>query len=299
MDNSRQTLRQLSKKIGLTAPSIKKRIDSLTESGFIKDYIVTLGNKYINATEAIIIATTDGSVEFDEFAQEVQSNNCVFLILPMTSGELFLRAMYTEESDLSGLIDIVTNFPGVQNVEVHTTYRHEGTSQLSDFTMTQLKILSQLISNPRMPPHEIAARSGLSVKKVNQNLDTLITENMVIFGIKWNPFGKGTSVVVVPIHYDNQQTNPDYITDWLSTRFPIEFWYARVSKEHPTLFAIFGIDDIQKLDYMTTEIRNQKWTEAVSVMIGYSSINLDTPPMTMLVDLLSKNHLWPPPDKRP
>ena len=297
MDNSRQTLRQLSSKIGLTAPSIKKRIDSLVEDGFIKQYIVALGNKYIEATDAIILAHTDGSVNLEEFIERIQDSEIVFLILPMISGELFLRVAYTDSHELSELVEILTNYSGVTDVAVHTTHIHKGGGNLSDFTKIQLKILSQLVANPRMPAHDIAARSGVSVKRVNQNLETLIGENMVHFGIKWNPHGKGTSVVVGLIEYDSRKTSPDYIDDWLSLRYPIEFWYARVSHEEPLIFAIFGISDIRYLETITKDILNQKWNESVSFMIGHSSTNLDTLHIIKLVDLLSSHGLYPPVDK--
>lgn len=298
MDNSRQTLRQLSEKIGLTGPSIKKRIDRLVEDGFIKEYIVLLGFKYIKATDVIILVKTDGSINVEDFIECVQVYRSIFLIVPMVSGELFLRVSYSHPDELSEVVSMVSDFSGVTSIEVHTTEICEGGGNLSEFTTVQLRILSQLVLDPRMPPHEIAARSGLSVKKVNQNLDILIQDNMVIFGIKWNPFGKGTSVVVAPIRYDTKQTTPDYVNDWFITRYPIEFWYSRLSKEEPLLFAIFGISDMKKLEEITRDIQNQKWAEAVSVLIGYSSTNPDTPTMTMLVDLLTIQGLWPPCDKR-
>jgi DNA-binding Lrp family transcriptional regulator len=291
MDNSRQTLRQLSLKIGLTAPSIKKRIDSLIEDGFIKEYIVALGNKYIQATEAIILARTEGSVNLEQLITRLRENEIVFLILPMTSGELFLRVMYSDAHELSKFLEMLDQYNGISDVAVHTTHVYEGGGNLSDFTKSQIKILNQLVVDPRMPAHEIAAGSGVSVKKVNQNIDILVKENMIHFGIKWNPHAKGTSVVMNLIEYDPTQTNPDYINDWLSLRYPIEFWYLRVSQEKPIVFAVFGISDIRYLETLTKDIMNQTWTASVSVMIGYSSTNLDTLHITKLIALLSSHGL--------
>jgi DNA-binding Lrp family transcriptional regulator len=298
MANSRQTLRQLAPKIGLTAPSIKKRIDRLVEVGFIKDYIVTLGQKYLTAKSAIIIVRTDGSVNLDQFTERLQEDRTVFLILPIASGELFLRAMYTTPDELTNLKQKITEFSGVERIDVHVTDVYESDCELNEITTTQLKILSQLVLDPRMQTHEIAARAGLSVKSVEQNLETLVQEKMVLFGIKWNPFGKGTSVVVAPIRYNPKKTTPESINQWFTTHYPTEFWYSRSSMDEPLLFAILGISDISKLEGMAKNLQSQEWTETVSVMIGYSSVNPDTPTMTMLTDLLVSHGLWPPPDKR-
>jgi DNA-binding Lrp family transcriptional regulator len=298
MNNARQTLRELSPKIGLTAPSIKKRIDRLVEVGFIKDYTVALGNKYIDATAAIVIARTDGSVNPDIFIEQFQDNRAIFLILPIVSGELFLRVMYTKRDELSALRKKITDFKGVESVDVHVTYVYESESTLSDFTSAQLRVLSQLTLNPRLPTHEIAARSGLSVKIVEQQLEAFVREEMVTFGIKWNPFGKGTSVAVAPIRFDSNQTTPESIDQWLTTHYPIEFWYSRTSKDDSLIFAILGVSDIKKLEDLTRDLQNQKWVETVSVMIGYSSVNPDSLPMTLLIDLLKNNELWPPSDRR-
>ncbi len=298
MDNSRQTLRQLARKIGLTAPSIKKRIDRLFEVGFIKDYIVTLGSKYITAKSAIIIVRTDGSVNLDKFTACLQKDRAVFLILPIASGELFLRAMYTSPSELSNLKRMINDFDGVESIDVHVTDVYEGDCELTDFSETQLKILSQLALDPRMPTHEIAARSGLSVKNVEQNLETLVREKMVLFGIKWNPFGKGTSVVAAPVRYNPNKITPESIEQWFSTRYPIEFWYSRTSMDEPLLFVILGMSDITKLEELTKNLQKQEGVENVTVMIGYSSVNPDTLPHFMLIDLLTAHKLWPPPDRR-
>jgi len=297
MTNARQTLRQLVPKIGLTAPSIKKRIDKLVEVGFIKEYIVALGNKYIDATSAIIIARTDRSVNADHFINHFQDNRILYLILPMLSGELFLRVMYATPDELSDFIELLSDFDGVKSVDVHVTEVYESERALSDFTTQQLRILSQLISDPRLPTHEIAARSGLSVKIVEENINILIRENMVIFGIKWNPFGKGTSVVVVPIKYISDKSSPESIAQWFKTYYPLEFWYFRSSMDEPLLFAILGMSDISKLEELMRDLQNQDWVVAASVMVGYSSVNPDILPMTMLLDLLTTHGLWPPSDR--
>lgn len=298
MDNSRQTLRHLAKKIGLTAPSIKKRIDRLTEVGFIKEYIVTLGHKYITAESAIIIVKTDGSVDLDRFTARFQDDRAVFLILPIASGEIFLRAMYTTQDELSNLTKKITDFDGVENVDVHVTEVYESECDLTDFTTPQLKILSQLVRDPRLPTHEIAARTGLSIKSVEQNLETLVREEMVLFGIKWNPFGKGTSVVAAPVRYDPDRTSPDVIKKWFNTNYPIEYWYSRTSVHEHLLFAILGMSDITKLDELTRNLQKLEGIESVTVLIGYSSVNPDTLSHIMLIELLTANDLWPPKDKR-
>ncbi len=298
MDNSRQTLRQLSSKIGLTAPTIKKRIDQLIEDGFIKQFIVYLDDKYIKGTESILLVKTDGSVNLNPLVKRIQDYKIVFLIMPMTSGELYIRVLYTESSEISEFVDMLSSYDGVTGVEVHKTRIFEGGNDLSDFTPTQLKILSQLAHDPRMPPYEIAARSGLSIRKVNQNLETLVRESMVQFGMKWNRHGKGASLIVGVIRYNPKLTTPDYINDWFSLRNPIEYWYSRKSLEEPVIFSIFGVNNIQYLDTLTKDILNQKWAESVNVMICYSSTNPDIPHITKLIDLLSSHELWPAPDLR-
>lgn len=298
MNNARQTLRELAPKVGLTAPSIKKRVDKLVEVGFIKEYTVGLGSKYIDATNAIIIAETDGSVKPDQFIHKFQDNRAVFLILPMVSGELFLRVMYTSTDELSNLTNMISNFVGVKSVHMHVTDVYESVCSLTDFTTLQLKILSQLVLDPRMPTHEIAARSGLSVKNIEQNLDTLVREEMVDFGIKWNPFGKGTSVVMAPIKYDTKRATPESINHWFNAHYPIEFWYSRTSLNESLIFAILGVSDISKLEELTRALQNQDWVESVTVMIGYSSVNPDSLPITMLIDLLTTHGLWPASDRR-
>ncbi len=298
MNNSRQTLRELSPKVGLTAPSIKKRIDKLIEVGFIKKYIVALGYKYIDATSATVIVRTDGSVKPDRFIQKFQDNRAVFLILPMVSGELLLRVMYTSTNDLSNLTELISNFDGVKSVHVHVTDVYESRCSLTDFTIVQLKILSQLVLDPRMPTHEIAARSKLSVKSVEQNLDTLVREEMVFFGIKWNRIGKGSSIVTAPIKYDSKKATPESIVQWFTIHYPIEFWSYRASLYEPLIFVSLGVNDIFKLEELTRALQNQDWVESVSIMVSYSSVNPDMPPMTMLIDLLTNHGLWPPSDRR-
>lgn len=298
MDNSRQTLRQLSSKIGLTPPSIKKRIDQLIEVGFIKQFIVYLDDKYIKGTAAIVLVRTDGSVNLEQFIERIQDNQIIFLILPMISGELFLRVFYTEPQELSKFVEMLSGYDGVIDVEVHTTRVHKGGSDLSDFTTPQLKILSQLAVDPRMPAHEIAARAGLSIKKVNQNLETLVDENMVRFGMKWNRHGKGTFVALGLIKYDSNLTTPEYITDWLTLRYPIEFWYTRVSMEKLVVFAVLGVSDIIFLETLMKEIQKQEWQESISILIGSSSTNLDIPHITRLIDMLTSHGLWPAVDMR-
>ena len=149
-----------------------------------------------------------------------------------------------------------------------------------------------------MPAHEIAARTGLKVRKVNQNIETLVKESMIHFGMKWNRHGKGSSLVLGVIRFDPSETTSDYINDWLGLRNPNEYWYSRVSLDEPVVFAIFSVNNVQRLETLTKDIQNQKWAKSVSTMISYSSTNLDIPHITNLVELLTSHNLWPAPDMR-
>jgi len=295
--NCRISYRDLGKKVGLSASSVKKRIDNLENSGFIDHYIVALNPEFTNVRLATLLIFTDASVKIRTFKDAVMSVEGVYMILPLINGNFYLSIEYADQSVLDGLVQLIRTIEGVERVEIYDVFPPGAKSELPEapqFTRNELDVVSQLAINPRMVDHDIAARLQLPSKKVKQVLRNLQNENKIALTLRWNPsLGRNIAFNLV-IKYDPNLATAQEITSRLSVLYPDLYFNSRVVESRTTIFAVFALEKVVDMETIAMTVLDFDEVVSCFAITYYNAIVGKTLSRIKLERLLEKEGLWPP-----
>ena len=153
-ENSRQSFRKLSVKVGLSASTVKKRIDKLIESGFISEFTVILNDYYVNTKRMSILVETDGTLSKQNLVEILKTQPSIFVILPFISGHFFLNSLHENLHESESLKSCMQTIEGVSKVEMHWTGGVDEISE-TDFYFTTCECMK--MHSERTPPRLVGA----------------------------------------------------------------------------------------------------------------------------------------------
>ncbi|MHA1936570.1 MAG: winged helix-turn-helix transcriptional regulator, partial [Candidatus Thorarchaeota archaeon] len=249
--NCRMSFRELSKVIGLSASSVKKRLDFLVESGFIESFGVYINPESSNIRYSNIIVYTDSSLPIKVFMDAVQKHEGVYLVYPLISGDYYVGFDYSEDEDFDALCETVQQLHGVSRIERYNqqyNLEKKNKPDTPEFSLNELKILKQLLTDARMPMHEIASRSGLPIKRVRRIMKELEDSKRVIFTGTWNPnLGRSLTFTSI-IRHDTDSFSTETFLEWLYTTYPADYWATRDYPSHQTMFSFFITENLSSME---------------------------------------------------
>jgi DNA-binding Lrp family transcriptional regulator len=294
--NCRVSYRELGKKVNLSASTVKKRIDNLEEAGFIDHYMVTLNPDLTDARYATLLVSTDASVRIESFKDIALSVDGVYMILPIVDGNFYVSIEYSKPSTLEEYADLLQSVLGVESVEIYDVLPQDakiGLPEVLDFTRSESIVLSQMMDNPRIADHDIAAQLKWSTKKVKQILQNLEKEKKVAWGLRWNPnLGKGIAFNLV-IKYDSRTTDAQRITNWLDEQHPESYFNSRIVESRSTIFAVFDVRRVVDLEPIAMAVLDLQGISSCYAITYYNAILGKTLSRIRLERLLEKEGLWP------
>jgi DNA-binding Lrp family transcriptional regulator len=294
--NCRISYRDIGKKVNLSASAVKNRVDNLENSGLIHEFGVTLHPEHINVRYATILVNTDASIKISTFGDTVMSFEGVYMILPLIDGNFYVSIEYSKETDLQDFCKFVSAIPGVQDSDVYDVLppgEKLDLPEIPDFTRNELFVLSQLVINPRMQDHEIAASLGWPTKKVKPILHDLETGNKVAFGVRWNPnLGYDLAFNLI-VKYNAEQTSPSELMGRMNEEFPEIYLASRVVESRSTVFAVCTAEKVVDIEPLAMAVLAYPGIRSCYAITYYNAILGKTLSETRLVKLLEKEGLWP------
>ena len=283
----RMTYQTMADKLDLSATAIKKRVTKLLDTGVIDRFVTTLNYEMIDSDLLLAIIQTDGSEFQDDFIDEVGNNPSVVQVSSIACGKGGLYSVFAVTSGLPALSDFGTfirTLESVTNTEVHVLLYPRG--KKITLTKLQLRVLKQLVDNPRMSIVEIAELTGMTARRVRRTITELQDGGGINFAIFWN-LGKGhLNEVLLRIEWDEKNITHEGVIDWLRKEYPLEFWSPFISAASPMIFARFVVEDLETIESITRTVRRAPFVKSLSTLVFYSNNLFDWPAVTELRLLL-------------
>ncbi len=264
--NCRISYQELSRKYGISANAIRRRILNLEESGVIAGYSIALSPAMTGTDSLFSLLSTDGSRDEVEMVGAIGASRNVLAAAAYTDGTYALVAEYHGPEELQELGTFLRTLESVENVEIHIFLRRWGSEM--KLTKTHLRVLEPLLSDPRMPIVDIAQKTGLTARRVRRLIRELEEDGALRF-TALPELGAATSVpYIVRILWDEKTATYSTITDWLFKEYSIQHWETYVSASEPVIFSLLVADDITDLTETVRSIRRNEHITSVKAMIG-------------------------------
>ncbi len=137
--NCRLSYQELSRRYGISANAIRRRVLNLEESGEIGGYSLMLSPTMVGVNRILGLLTADGSRDEVEVMDEIGSHSGVIASASYSNGIYALVGEYTSPEELLDLSSYFRKIESIEKTEVHQTIVPLGTQM--ELKRMQLRVL--------------------------------------------------------------------------------------------------------------------------------------------------------------
>ncbi len=278
--NCRLSYQALSRKLGLSANAVKKRVSRLLETGVIERFVVELTLAMQDADLLLADILTDGLEDQEVIITQMGNYPMIRNVNLFSDGAYQIIAEVPGSQGMSAIGKFLRGLQYVTQVEMHTLIPAGGTptspsSQIVsrgkkiEFTSLQLRVLKSLVEDPRMAVNDIARNSGLTARRVRKVLQQLQESGAVHFTVRWNWNAGGSTHVSIRLQWDDTKTSPETIIQQLHAEYPLLFWYAFSSVMKPLLFCVFLVDHVREIEPITRRVKQLPYITQVKTRVTF------------------------------
>jgi DNA-binding Lrp family transcriptional regulator len=267
--NCRTSYQSLAEKHGVSATAIKKRVEKLIESGVLAEFIVELNLAMIDGEFFLALIDTDASVREEEFIELLGTNEMISEVGALAGGSYIAVGSYIGATGLSKIGHFLRKLDSVKEVEIHTLLFIRGKKYR--LKRLHLRVLRQLIEDPRMAVTKIAKKTGLAARTVSRAIDEILESESVRLSIRWNLNASESITFLSKIRWDDDKTDLEKMMALLRKEFPTEFWEPLISATEPVMFPAFVVDTLRDVERVTKTLEQQDFIKSVVTLIGKPS----------------------------
>jgi DNA-binding Lrp family transcriptional regulator len=256
------------------------------ETGVIVEWTLSYKPAMIDSAYSFVeIATTD-DVDHEKLFKQFYDRPEIFVILPLTTGDYFLHALYSGSTGLHELGSFIRQLDGVKESRVHPTTMFNGNK--IEISNLETRVLKSLYSDPRMSISHIAEETGLTARRVRKIVEKLVESGAFIFDFTWNPNAGDSMAFIARIEYDDKEGSSDEIDRLIRKNYNLEYFYPHVSAIESVMFCVFMIQHIFDMEAIVKELRKYPGVKTVNPRIYYAATVVDPPTFTKLEELISE-----------
>ncbi len=286
VQNCRITYEEMSRKHGISANAVKKRVQKLESSGVIDHYAVRLSLAMIDAQYLFGLLQTDGSQDEESFVNRIGESPSIIAAAAYSDGHYALLAEYMSTVELMELGSHLRGLDGVENVELHTLITWRGSK--TDLGTNHLKVLRALRDDPRMTISDIARKSGMTARRVRRLVTELVEGDSVMFTANLELAEAGSIPFLARVTWNEKIAAYETVIDWLKASYPDSLWDWYISVSEPAIFCLFTAEDLNEMNSKAREIRKQDYVDRVKVIVASYHDGFEGPRSRRLNEMIQK-----------
>jgi DNA-binding Lrp family transcriptional regulator len=293
--NCRMSYETLARRFGISANAIKKRVAKLVETGVIEQFGVWLSLAMLGADHLLGLIYLNDIENEEAFIETLGANPMIHYVGFLSDGTCHFFAQYIGAQGLSDLGRFLRGLDGVTSIELHPLLSQKGKHM--ELTTLQLRVLKSLFFNDaRLSIAHIAKHTGLTARRVRKVLEELRgdkgsirpyivsqsyieelrpDQEAVHFRIKWNLNAEKDTSYMARISYDESQTTPYEVVDWLRDNYSFEYWYSFASALEPTLFSVFVVNHLRQAEGIARHLKGLPFIKQVKTLVLYPQHNFE------------------------
>lgn len=264
--NCRVSYQELSRRYGISANAIRRRVLNLEESGEISGYSLFLSPAMIGVNRILGLLTSDGSRDEVEVMDEIGSHSGVIASAAYSNGIYALVGEYTTPEELLDLTSYFRKIESIEKTEVHQTIVPLGTHM--ELSRMHLRVLKPLLHGPRLSVVEVSRKSGLTARRVRRLLNQLEESGAIRFQALLELGAASSIPFLARVTWDEKIANYQEIWDWIAKTYPISHWETFVSATEPVLYSLIAVEGLVEVNDVTRALRKYKKIQSVKTLIS-------------------------------
>ncbi|MFW9920278.1 MAG: winged helix-turn-helix transcriptional regulator [Candidatus Thorarchaeota archaeon] len=265
--NARMPYQTIARKLGVSSNAVKKRVDRLVEMGVIVDFIVELSLGMFNGEMKLVLLTTDGSEDEQEFCDMLGENPMIGVVGPGSSSTYMVFATHVGSEGLSELSNFVRSQRNIEEVHFYPILYPKG--KKVHFTKSHLRVLGLLSEDARMKVEEISKRTNFAPRTVRRLINEIIESEGVRIGLMWD-LNAGDSIgFILRVEWHPERADASKVMQLLSN-FP-EYYMPIISATEPVIFATFVVSNVKDIDRIVSRIKSDPSIKNLVTYLGKKS----------------------------
>ena len=264
--NCRVSYQELSRRYGISANAIRRRVLNLEESGEISGYSLFLSPAMIGVNRILGLLTADGSRDEVEVMDEIGSHSGVIASAAYSNGIYALVGEYTTPEELLDLASYFRKIESIEKTEVHQTIVPLGTHM--ELSRMHLRVLKPLLHGPRLSVVEVSRKSGLTARRVRRLLNQLEESGAIRFQALLELGAASSIPFLARVTWDEKIANYQEIWDWIAKTYPISHWETFVSATEPVLYSLIAVESLVEVNDVTRALRKYEKIQSVKTLIS-------------------------------
>jgi DNA-binding Lrp family transcriptional regulator len=244
--NCRTPFSTIARNLGVSSTTVRNRVNKLKHNGILSSFVVELHRAAVDAKRVIILITTNQKEDRDFFSDTIGHHQLIESVALLNDGKYLVHATCFAFDDGTQIERFLSELPNVKSV-IFDTLRVQSLRRPS-FTKMQLKILSQLVANPRYPSSTVAEKIQRSTKGVRLAIKRLVNSDSIVF----TTHNKFLGYFVI-MSYENTYLTLEKIVEWIGKEFTC-VWESLISSIAPTLYITFAVDGIDEINLIRDKI---------------------------------------------
>ena len=180
INDCRMPDRQVGLRVGLSGGAVRSRIERMEREGVIRGYVLKVEPPALG--RGVFYIAVSGRDE-EAITEQVRLVGDPFLVAPCVGG--ITVCGIAVDGDVRAKIRLAREL--MRDVRLLTIFEAETAEQRSRLTRTDLAIMREMASDPRMSAEAAAAATGFSSRTVARSVDRLRQDNSVQFTAVYDP----------------------------------------------------------------------------------------------------------------
>jgi len=266
-ENCRASYQEMGRKIGMTANAVKKRVNKLVESGTIHSFVVYLSPSIADEEIFLSIVNTEGMKREEKVLDEIVEDTHVFATGRLSDGTCIVFAEYEGSENEAKLERYLQTIDGITRVEIHKLRSPRG--KKVEFKPLQLRVLNCLIEDPRMPASEVAAKTGLTPRRVRRIITQLVEGGGLNFVARLNLNAGPGVMYYAQIIWDESKSSHTEMEYWLDKEFYGQYFDSHISASAPMMLSLFVVDHLRDAEFLSRRISQGSMIESVKTIFPF------------------------------
>ncbi|MGY5875356.1 MAG: Lrp/AsnC family transcriptional regulator [Candidatus Thorarchaeota archaeon] len=280
LGNCRASYRRLAQELGVTCPTIKRRVDRLKETGVIERFTIDVSQDTLGVGWVYAEIKTDLSEDRTSFIREICENQYTNEIFAIGSKSYIAFAEVPVPDGVYEYGKFLRSVEGVCGVELFPV-RQLPTSQLSthskysyrgkkvSFSSQHLRLMKVLLNNARISILELSERVGFKPKRVRRILRELEESEGVHFTIRFNPAAEEGIGFILKISFNELLASPTDIAYWMEEEFPHEYWMSFLLSSNPIIVNYMTCDSLASVEKIIRRMKEVPFITDVETKLIY------------------------------
>ena len=275
--NSRLPYSDLAEKLGLSVNAIHKRIQSLKETGVIRNFTAKIGIGALGIVSVLVFGSSEIKLG-EQVLAKLQENDRTYWVAVGSGNYLYIGGYLRNISELDAYVTSVKKEGDMASpvVGIIVPSEKDVPHSIAKLQNLDYRIIYALQKDSRKAIPEIAEEISVSAKTIRRRLARMISENLIELSLEWFPDKSNDIMTLFDIDLKAQADKGKAVSLFNKEYSPNALFCWTFSNLPDSILFFVWTNSMKELQDITKRIQGEPTIERVMPRILYTGYIFET-----------------------